>query len=259
MSGFVFGWSRRDEYGLSDLLFELVELEGTILHGGGESESVVHEILFPCSITRIHPTDLGDCHMRLIDECEESLWKEFHQCCWWFSDIAITQIHTVVLDTVDVARLREHLEIILDPHLDPLCLDELAMFCEELHLLLHLVFYFWYYALDDSLLRDKMLRWEYHNLVHIIHEVVCEVLDTRYPLECITEKLEPNNRLTRTRPDLKGISLHQEHPRLPVGGRSRELYHHELLDDILYHILSVYGEFETLSLVLIDLTDTIDT
>ena len=121
------------------------------------------------------------------------------------------------------------------------------------------MFYFWYHALDDSLLSDKMLRRKYHNLIQIIHEVVREVLDTRNPLEGITEKLEPNDGLTRTRPDLEGISLHQEHPRFPVGGRSGELYHHELLDDIFYHVFSVYFEFETLSLVLIHLTDTVDT
>ena len=121
------------------------------------------------------------------------------------------------------------------------------------------MFYFWYHALDDSLLGDKMLRRKYHNLIQIIHEVVREVLDTRDPLEGISEKLEPNNRLTRTRPDLEGISLHQEHPRFPVGGRSRELYHHELFNDILDYIIVIGLEFETLSLVLIDLTYTIDT
>lgn len=53
-----------------------------------------------------------------------------------------------------------------------------------------------YHTFDDSLLGDKMLRWEYHNLVHIIHEEVREMLDARYPFECITKKFEPDNRLT---------------------------------------------------------------
>lgn len=75
-----------------------------------------------------------------------------------------------------------------------------------------------YHALDDSLLRDKMLRRKYHNLIEIIHEIVREVLDTRDPLESISEKLESDNRLTRTRPDLEGISLYQKHTRFPVSG-----------------------------------------
>lgn len=59
------------------------------------------------------------------------------------------------------------------------------------------MFYFWYHVLDDSLLGDKMLRWKYHNLIQIIHEVVREVLDTRDPLERISEELKAYDRLTR--------------------------------------------------------------
>lgn len=80
------------------------------------------------------------------------------------------------------------------------------------------MFYFWYHALDDSLLGDKMLRRKYHNLIQIIHKVVREVLDARYPLEGISEELKAYDRLTRTRPDLQGISLHEEHTRFPVSG-----------------------------------------
>ncbi len=63
-----------------------------------------------------------------------------------------------------------------------------------------------------------MLRWKYHNLVHIVDEVVCEVLDTRDPLEGISEELKTDDGLTGTRPDLESISLHEEHPRFPIGG-----------------------------------------
>ena len=156
--------------------------------------------------------------MRFIDECQKVVSEELHQCCRRFSDVAIAQIHRIILDTVHISCLGEHLEVIINSHLDTLRLDEFAMFCEEFHLFFHLVLYFWDHGLDDSLLGDKMLRRKYHNLIQIIHKVVREVLDTRDPLESISEKLEPNDRLTRTRPDLQGISLHEEHTRFPVSG-----------------------------------------
>ena len=79
------------------------------------------------------------------------------------------------------------------------------------------MFYFWDHALDDSFFCDKMLRWKYHDLIQIIEEIVSEMLDTRDPLECITEELEPNDRLTRTRPDFESVSLYQEHTRFPIS------------------------------------------
>ena len=114
-------------------------------------------------------------------------------------------------------------------------------------------------GLDDSLLSDKMLRREYRDLLNLLDEVVCEVLDTRDAVECISEELESYDRLTRRWPYLEDVSLHEEHPWLPVGGRAGELYHDEFTDEILHHIILTRLESETLCLILIDLTDTIDT
>ncbi len=115
------------------------------------------------------------------------------------------------------------------------------------------------HGLDDSLLSDKMLRREYRDLLQLLDEVVCEVLDARDTIESISEEFKPDDGFARTRPYLEDVSLHEEHPWLPVGGRASELYHDEFTDEIFHHIILTRLESETLCLVLIDLTDTIDT
>ena len=85
-----------------------------------------------------------------------------------------------------------------------------------------------------------------------------EILDFRYTLEGISEKLEPPNLFTRARPDLESISDNSEHPTFEVSSGSSELEIHEACDDRLYRVFFIGFEPQTLFLVLVDLTCTVD-
>lgn len=71
VSCLILGWSRRNKYSLSDFLFKFLRSEGAIFKSGGESESIVDEIYFPSSISRVHSTNLRDGDMGFIDEGHE--------------------------------------------------------------------------------------------------------------------------------------------------------------------------------------------
>lgn len=88
---------------------------------------------------------------------------------------------------------------------------------------------------------------------------MCEVLDTSDTIECVTKKLQSDDRFARTRPDLEDVSLHEEHPWLPIGCGSRELDHDELSDEIFEDIVVSHLHTQTLCLILVNITDTIDT
>ncbi len=214
----ILRWSGRYEYGLSDFLFEFFESEWAILECRWKAESISNEILFPGSISRVHTPNLRYGHMGLIDKRQKILIKKFHQSGWCLSDISIPEIHRVVLDTIYISSFCEHLEIIFNSHLDTLCFHEFPIFSEELNLFFHFFLDLWDNCLDDSFLCDEVLGREYHHLIHIFDETVCEVFDTRYALESISEKLQSDNRFTRTRPDLEYITLHEKHSSLPISG-----------------------------------------
>ena len=62
-----------------------------------------------------------------------------------------------------------------------------------------------------------MLGREYNYFIQVLDETMRQMLDTRDPFECISEELKPDNRLTRTRPDLENISFDEEHTSFPIS------------------------------------------
>jgi hypothetical protein len=104
-----------------------------------------------------------------------------------------------------------------------------------------------------------VLRWEYDDTVSLLYEPMGEMLSLRDTVECISEKLESIYLFTRARPDLECISEHMKHPGFEVCSRPLELEIHECGDECFELILFSYGEFETLLLVFVCFSDTIDT
>lgn len=197
--------------------------------------------------------------MRLIYEHQVVAREELEERRWCIARLAARHVHRVVLDTIHESDLREHLHVILGTHFYTLSLDELAHTLKVLDLSLHLSFYLRDDLIDDGLTRDEVLRREDDDLISVLEYSVCEVLRTGYLLERISEKLQAIDLLTRARPYLECISEHMEHPRLKVGSRPTELEIHEARDDGFEWILFSYPEPETVRLIFIDLTDTIDT
>ena len=60
-----------DEYLLSCNGLEFVEFQRTVVCGGREAESVLDEDGFARMVAAVHGPDLRDCHMALINECDE--------------------------------------------------------------------------------------------------------------------------------------------------------------------------------------------
>lgn len=58
------------------------------------------------------------------------------------------------------------------------------------------MFDFWENRIDDTFLRDEMLRWKNRHPLEILDELVCEVLDTRDTIQSVTEKFQADNRFT---------------------------------------------------------------
>ena len=112
-----------DVDGLADAGFELLEAEGAVVHGGGEAEAVVDEVLFAGAVAVPHAVELGDGDVGLVDEDEEVAGEVVEECGWGLAGEAAGEVAGVVLDAVAEADGLDHFEVEAGALVDALGLD----------------------------------------------------------------------------------------------------------------------------------------
>ena len=117
------------------LLLELLEAQRTVVEGGGQTETVLHEVLLAAAVAAVHTVDLRHAHVTLVDEEQIVVWEEVEQAVGPFARLAAVEVAAVVLDARTVPQLLDHLHIVLHALLDPLRLDAVAQLLEEGYLL----------------------------------------------------------------------------------------------------------------------------
>ena len=111
------------------------KFSGTVVYGRGETEAEVDEGLFAADVPVEHAADLGQCHMRLVDEEEEVGGEVVDEApgsgpagdgeAVVGGSMAARQVARVVLDAGAVARLADHLDVKARPLFQALGLHEL--------------------------------------------------------------------------------------------------------------------------------------
>ena len=115
-----------DVDGLVDAVLELLEFERAVVHGGGQAEAVVDEILLAAAVAVPHAVDLGDGGVALVDEEEEVAGEVVEQGGRRLAGQAAGEVARVVLDAVAVAHGLDHFEIEAGALVDALGLDHAA-------------------------------------------------------------------------------------------------------------------------------------
>ena len=127
---FVWAGSGGDVDDLSGAGLELLEAEGAVVHGGGETEAVVDEVLLAGAVAVPHAVELGDGDVGLVDEDEEVFWEVVEQGGWGLAGEAAGEVAGVVFDAVAVSDGLDHFEVEAGALVDALGLDEAAFFFE---------------------------------------------------------------------------------------------------------------------------------
>ena len=109
---------------------ELLEAEGAVVHGGGEAEAVVDEVLLAGAVAVPHAVELGDGDVGLVDEEEEVAGEVVEEGGWGLAGEAAGEVAGVVLDAVAVADGLDHFEVEAGALVDALGFDEAAFFFE---------------------------------------------------------------------------------------------------------------------------------
>ena len=109
---------------------ELVEFEGAVVHGGGQAESVVDEVLLAAAVAVPHAVELGDGDVGLVDEEEVVAGEVVEQGGRGLAGETAGEVAGVVLDAVAVADGLDHFEVEAGALVDALRLDEAAFLFE---------------------------------------------------------------------------------------------------------------------------------
>ena len=100
---------------------------GRLSSADGQPEPVVDEVLLARAVALVHPADLRDRHVALVDEHQRARRQVVDQRRRRFPRTAPRQMARVVLDALAEADLGHHLEVEARPLLDPLRLDQLHL------------------------------------------------------------------------------------------------------------------------------------
>ena len=70
---------RRNEHHLIDPLFKFFKIQRSVIQRRRQTEAIIYKCLLPGTVTRIHTSNLRDCHMRLIDNNQIVIFKKVQQ------------------------------------------------------------------------------------------------------------------------------------------------------------------------------------
>ena len=124
---------RADVYGGAHHALELLEFQRTVILGGGESESVLHQILLAGAVAAVHGVHLRQGHVALVDYHQVIFGEIVEQAERAGALGAAVEVAGVVLDARAVSQLLYHLQIVFHPLLYPLRLHRAALLLEKLH------------------------------------------------------------------------------------------------------------------------------
>ncbi len=113
-----------------DAAFELFEAERAVVHGGGEAEAVVDEVLFARAVAVPHAVELGDGDVGFVDEEEEVAGEVVEEGGRGFAGETAGEVARVVFDAVAVADGLDHFEVEAGALVDALGLDDAAFLFE---------------------------------------------------------------------------------------------------------------------------------
>ena len=112
---------------------KLVEAQGTVVHGRGQAEAILHEVGLAGAVAAIHSRDLRHADVALIDDEQEVVGEEIEEAIRTGAGLAAVEVAAVVLDARAVAQFANHLHIVCHALEQTLGFERLAYLLEIFH------------------------------------------------------------------------------------------------------------------------------
>ena len=108
-------------------VLELLELQRTVVEGGGQAEAVLHKVALARAVVAPHGVKLRHGGVALVDDDEDVLGEEVEEAVGTLARLAPVEIAGVVLDARAVAKFLYHLHVVLHTFLDALRPQRVAL------------------------------------------------------------------------------------------------------------------------------------
>ena len=95
---FVIGWGSAHVDHLIHFLLEFLELQRSVVEGGGQTETVFYQVLLATAVTSIHGSNLWHTYVTFVDKQQIVVREEIQQAVWALTCLATIEITTIVLD-----------------------------------------------------------------------------------------------------------------------------------------------------------------
>jgi len=208
----VGSWRGREVELLADLVLELLEPQRPVVRCAWEPEAVLDEGGLARTVPLVHPPDLRDRHVGLVEEGAEVRREEVQQRVGRLTWSTAVEVRGVVLDAVAEPHLSDHLEVEARPHADPLRLEQLALPLEAGELLRELRLDSCHCPIDRLSRAHVVGCGEERDVVDRRRDLACERVDPDDAFDIIPEELDAHRTLVVGREDLQRVPADAERP-----------------------------------------------
>ena len=181
----------------SDHRLELLEAQRTVVDSGGQAESVLHQIDLSGAIATIHRAHLRQRYVALVDHHQVILRKVVEQAEGTTALRTPVEIARVVLDTRAVAKLLDHLQVVLDTLFDSLCLDHATLALVEGDALAQIELDLSHGRIDTLFGCNEQICREYRDAVEHFESLSAGGVDALNLLDLVVEEHHTNSRFAK--------------------------------------------------------------
>ena len=177
------------------MALEFVEVEGSVVEGGGEAEAVVDEGLFAAAVAAGHAAHLGHGHVAFVDEEQPVVGEVVEQGPGGGAGGAAGEVAGVVLNAGAVADLAQGFEVVAGALLQAGGLQDAALGAKLAEALVELDFDVAHGRLETFLGGDEVLGGVDVNAVALGKELAGERVQFDDALDAIVEELDADGEL----------------------------------------------------------------
>ena len=168
----IFRWRGAD---INDLVYHVVKFlkaQGSVVKRRRQTETILHQVLFPSPVAAIHGPDLWNAHVAFVNEEQVILWEKVQETIRPLPRFPPVEVTGIILYARAVAQLLDHLDIIFHSLLDALRLDIVAQLLEIGHLFHQVVLYHANSLVGLFLRGDKKVGGVYVVFLHGLQAMV---------------------------------------------------------------------------------------
>ena len=201
---------RGEVHGLADALGELVPLERTVVHRGGQTESVVDEGALTRHIAFEHRADLWDGHVGLVDDEQEVVREVVQQRVRRGAGTAPVDVTRIVFHARARPDFLEHLQVEGRAHAQALFLEEFVLASEPREPIIKLFFDGGDRLLHAFLAGHVVRGREQVGVVNLVDHVAGEGVQDRQGVDLVAEHLDADREFLVHGDDFDCVATHAE-------------------------------------------------